>query len=123
VDKTAKAGAGELAIGSANLLRLREEAGGVSGRIGTNYLPRCVMQPGKPESWSHVLQLPSLPDHLIKVTVSARCPQCSGTMQLGSTQDGAAMFYCPACQHQEVHKHTTSEAIAREACRYVAEKP
>jgi hypothetical protein len=81
------------------------------------------MQPGKLESWSSTLSLPSLPGHLIKVTVSARCPECGGTMQLGSRQDRAAMFYCPACQHQEVHEHTTSEAIAREACRCVADKP
>jgi hypothetical protein len=43
-------------------------------------------------------------------------------MQLGSTQQRAAVFHCPACQHHEVHKDTTSEAIAREACRNVAEK-
>jgi hypothetical protein len=44
-------------------------------------------------------------------------------MQLGSTQKRAAVFHCPACGHREVHKETTSEAIAREACKYVAEKP
>jgi predicted RNA-binding Zn-ribbon protein involved in translation (DUF1610 family) len=59
----------------------------------------------------------------MKVTVSARCPKCGGNMQLGSTQNRAAVFHCPGCRHHEVHKDTTSEAIAREACRYVAEKP
>jgi hypothetical protein len=44
-------------------------------------------------------------------------------MQLGSTRNKAAVFHCMACQHHEVHKDTTSEAIAKEACRYVAEKP
>jgi predicted RNA-binding Zn-ribbon protein involved in translation (DUF1610 family) len=44
-------------------------------------------------------------------------------MQLGSTQNRAAVFHCPACGHHQVHKDTTSEAIATEACKYVAEKP
>ena len=109
------AGPTNLAAAAAKLLRSAE-------KCGTLPCSRCVMQPGKPESWSCSFSLPSRPDRVVRVTVSARCPQCGGNMQLGSTQQRAAVFHCPACGHHEVHKDTTSEAIAREACRYVAEK-
>jgi Zn ribbon nucleic-acid-binding protein len=79
---------------------------------------------GTPESWSSSFHLPEtkLP-FMLKVTVSAWCPKCAGNMELASTTSNATVFHCSACGHHEVHKGTTSDAIAKAACRHVAQRP